>query len=233
MDEHTRGPSDPAKLVHDLSNLLDGSLRNVSLALHRLDDTAGQIDAAMHGSLKTAEQTLAQMAHMLRGYHAQADEALDLHSPRTVAQASGQVVQLLGPDADAKGIGLHEDLDPAAADRAAGPMSRVLTNAVRNAIEAINRDGQIWIHADLLEDDWLEVRIEDDGPGVAPFLTRDRDGLVMAGQTTKATRSGHGLGLAICRDMVRACGGVIRLEARDAGGTVLLVRIPPDAEARS
>lgn len=231
--DSSRTESDPARLIHDLANLLDGSLRNVSLALRRLDDAAREPDDRTCDWLRTAEQTMAQMAHLLKGWHAGADEAMAGPTDLTIEEAVRQTIQLFGAQADSKGIGLYEDLDPAVLSLPAGPLVRVLANAVRNSLEAILHDGNIWIRADRLNDGQVEVRIEDDGPGVDPYLARDRDGLVLAGQTTKATSSGHGLGLAICRDLVRANGGVIRLESREGGGTVLLIRLPVVGEVRA
>jgi signal transduction histidine kinase len=219
---------DPARLVHELSNLLDGSLRNVGLALGRLGEAPGASDEQALRELGAAERSLCQMAGVLRDWRDGADATPCPDPQATLMQVIQQVQAIVAPMAHERRIGLTLDIEPAAADCSAGPLFSVIHNAVRNALEAGAPGGHVWIEAELVPGDGgtLELRIVDDGAGIDPALGRDRDGLVEAGGTTKRGQGPHGLGLAICRDIVRGLGGVIRRESRDAGGMVLLVRVP-------
>ena len=69
---------------------------------------------------------------------------------------------------------------------------------------------------------WLGV--EDDGPGIAPA---QREAVVARGNRLDEQVSGHGLGLAIVRDIAQACGGTLTLEDSAAlGGLRARVRLP-------
>ena len=63
----------PARLVHELANLLDGSLRNVGLAMSDLSDvveaphkSSDAIDDALLQHLDIAQSGMQQMAPLLR-----------------------------------------------------------------------------------------------------------------------------------------------------------------------
>lgn len=70
----------------------------------------------------------------------------------------------------------------------------------------------------------VELRVSDRGPGVAPA---DRERVfrrfVRATRADAAHRPGTGLGLALVRELARAHGGDARLEAREGGGTAVIV----------
>lgn len=232
--------ADPAKLMHELSNLLDGSLRNVSLALRRVSSATrdGQAATVATGDeltveqLRTANNALHQMAGLLHGWQRGSGAAAEpTNSHTTLAEVVAEVFRLVRPVAEAQRIDLEADLDAIAAESPAGPLQPVLVNGTKNAIEAIEDHGRVTVAACAVGDD-LEIRVIDTGPGVHPRLPRDRDGLLPPGTTTKA--AGSGLGLAVSRDIVRALGGVIRLENReDARGARLLIRLPLAMDAKT
>jgi two-component system sensor histidine kinase KdpD len=75
----------------------------------------------------------------------------------------------------------------------------------------------------------VEVDVADRGPGIPE---RDRDRLF-----EKFTRGAHpgvpgaGLGLAICRGIVRAHGGTLTVQNRPGGGALFRLRLPLGASA--
>lgn len=69
-------------------------------------------------------------------------------------------------------------------------------------------------------DEWLTVSVVDDGPGVSPEHLAE---LGTRGLRLDEQMPGHGLGLAIVRELVGRYGGDLRFEAADTGG--LLVRL--------
>ncbi len=221
------GVGDSNRLVHELANLLDGSLRNVGLALRRVEQANGEADPDVLERLRTSELALKQMAALINGWRVGqgmtrlAGHGDDLTLERIIDHAVG----VMKPVADAQDIRLATEIDPAVADLCLPVLQPVLLNALRNAVEAIERDGEVVLMAERCGGD-VELRISDDGPGVEPALSRDRDGLVPPGVSTKI--AGQGLGLAISRDLVRAMGGTIRLEDNDRAdrGAMLVVRLP-------
>ncbi len=228
--EGSAGPPDAEKMAHELSNLLDGSLRNVGLALRRLNnpEQTPTADAQAIERLNDAALSMQDMAALLKRWMSRRGAdfvAAFAESDRTLAQAVEHALKTVLPVVRQQGITLDVDMPQPLTDRPAGPLQPVIINGLLNAIEAVESNGRIRLYVESDEQGWLTICICDDGPGVAEHLPRDRDGLVLPGVSTRS--NGHGLGLVISRDIIRALGGAIRLENRSCGGAELTLKIPP------
>ena len=103
-------------------------------------------------------------------------------------------------------------------------LSRVLSNLVRNArqaIEAAGGEGRVSVVA-REEEDACVVTVSDTGPGL-PEKAREHLFTAFRGGTRKG---GSGLGLAIAAELVRGHGGRLTLEATGPGGTSFAIRLP-------
>ncbi|MGY2049400.1 PAS domain-containing sensor histidine kinase [Methylobacterium sp. JK268] len=96
-------------------------------------------------------------------------------------------------------------------------VQQVLLNLIRNAIEAMQdaprRALRVTTRA-LPAEGLVEIGVADTGPGLAPEVAAR---LFQPFVTTKA--HGMGVGLSICRTIVEAHGGKIRVESRPGQGT--------------
>ena len=123
---------------------------------------------------------------------------------------------------------LESGLPPLALD--AVLIERVLCNLLSNASRLAPAGTVLTIEASR-HGDMVEVALEDRGPGVAP-ADRERIFDKFARAHPESTGSGVGLGLSICRAIVEAHGGRIRVEPGAAGGArfrfTLPVGSPPD-----
>ncbi len=101
-------------------------------------------------------------------------------------------------------------------------MSRIVTNLLKNAIQAIpvDRKGRILITL-YIEKNNAVISIKDNGIGI-PADTRDK--IFKPNFTSK--NSGTGLGLAMCAKMVEGFNGKIRFETDEGIGTTFYVVIP-------
>ncbi|ETR75633.1 histidine kinase [Afipia sp. P52-10] len=73
----------------------------------------------------------------------------------------------------------------------------------------------------------LTVRVEDDGPGLAPELISQ----IARGQRWDETQPGTGFGLAITRDLAENYRGSLDLGRSELGGLCATIRIPFDAQS--
>lgn len=93
-------------------------------------------------------------------------------------------------------------------------LGEVLSNLIRNAMEAT--DGQferrLSVSSRLTSDKFVEIRVEDNGPGVPPSM---RKKLFSAFHSSKP--GGLGVGLSICRAIVEQHGGKIWAESLPDG----------------
>lgn len=109
----------------------------------------------------------------------------------------------------------------------AGQMQRVFSNIVKNAIEAMPRGGKLEIKSKRV-DDSLKVSFRDTGEGIS------KDNMSKLGSplfTTKA--KGVGMGLAICKRLTEAHGGLLTVESKEKVGTCVTVTLPVDVENRN
>ena len=115
---------------------------------------------------------------------------------------------------------LDHDLPPGIVDPV--QIQQVVLNLVRNAIEAMEEvETRELMIATRTVGDEIEVSVADTGPGIAPGFA---DRLFQPFVTTKKT--GMGLGLSICREIVEAHHGHLTATGRATGGTVFSLTLP-------
>jgi signal transduction histidine kinase len=148
------------------------------------------------------------------------------------------VIELLRPVAAERDCRLLVRVD-AAAERARFDRLRVeqiLTNLVSNAVQHGGPKATIEIATRGLAAGaggrrFVEVSVTDDGPGVAPEQ-RERIFQPWVQANGADGRGGLGLGLAICRRLVEAHGGVISVCERPGGGCRFSFTLPAAESAR-
>ncbi|HVK03360.1 MAG TPA: response regulator, partial [Armatimonadaceae bacterium] len=155
-----------------------------------------------------------------------------------------QVVQLLAPAAQQKGLALQVRLSPNAPRWLVGDAPRIrqiLTNLVGNAVK-FTHEGEVLLHvtgavtgpqtADLI------MAVQDTGIGIADDqLARIFDKFTQADSSTTRRYGGTGLGLAICRQLTELLGGTLRVSSRPGVGSRFEVKLrlplasPPEPDA--
>ncbi|WP_255570408.1 sensor histidine kinase [Cohnella sp. CFH 77786] len=110
------------------------------------------------------------------------------------------------------------------------PLLTVLNNLVANAMEAIEGEGTVLVHAYVNGRDVL-FAVSDTGPGIAE---PDLGFIFEPGFTTKFSAEGvasTGIGLSHVRDIVHSFGGGVEATSSETGGARFVVRIPMSALA--
>ena len=99
---------------------------------------------------------------------------------------------------------------------------RVIINLIDNAIEAMERRGDIVVETQLdAGNNLVRVVVADDGPGI-PLAEREK--LFLPYYSTK--RRGSGLGLAIVRRIIAEHGGSIEVGDNTPRGTRFTIELP-------
>ena len=100
-----------------------------------------------------------------------------------------------------------------------GDLMELLGNLVDNAFKWCRN--RIQIHA-FYQDQWTVIQVRDDGPGIPPHeIARILERGVRADQSTP----GHGIGMAIVRDIMQVYGGELSIENHSEGGACMTIRI--------
>jgi two-component system NtrC family sensor kinase len=107
-------------------------------------------------------------------------------------------------------------------------MQQVFLNLIKNALDVIGPNGQIWISCrEIIKKEKdrreVEILIEDNGPGIPAEI---RDKIFDPFFTTKDVGHGSGLGLFIVHDIIEMHGGSIRVESRPGQGTTFILWLP-------
>jgi signal transduction histidine kinase len=101
----------------------------------------------------------------------------------------------------------------------AGRLRQVFANLLQNAAQA-QGEGEVRLAAES-DGSAVRVRVEDDGPGVAPEVRERLFDLFVTGKA-----NGTGLGLALCRRLVERHGGTVALVPEQRKGSTFEVRLP-------
>ena len=205
-------------LAHDFANLLtiimglQGRLERMALP-----DGAVELVTATQAAARRGGTLLDRIAG-ISGKRELRPIATDL---QTFLADLGTLAQPILPEA----IGLHLSQDgldaPILLD--AGMLQDALVNLSLNARDAMGgRAGRITVRARALRDTWVQIAVEDDGPGFSPeALERGLDPFF----TTKGGE-GSGLGLSMVYDQITLAGGTVRLTNRAEGGARVTLRLP-------
>ncbi len=235
--------STPAALAHELNNLLDGSMRSVSLALRALRDDNQEADPdGVIERLESADHLMHRMIGLVRtlgNTNPAATPDPVSATPRafgqTVGEALDHALRSVAAEVDEQGITVSALADPGLTDAPADALYTVMSNGLRNAVESIQLRRQR--ANDPNGADRVELRLEQDGDDVLLTLADTGAGLDPAvfeaggafrfGVTTKP--DGNGIGMGLCRQVARALGGTLRLTNRTPRGAVLTLRFPRQA----
>ena len=101
-------------------------------------------------------------------------------------------------------------------------MQQVLTNLLKNAVEASEGLAEVAVRIAPATDGGTVIQVMDRGRGLPDEVMRRA---LLPFYSTK--KGGTGLGLPLCREILEAHGGRIRIQNREGGGTVVTCWLPP------
>ncbi len=232
-------PTEVAPLVNDLNALLDYREQSVKRAFATAGDLA-------HG-LKTPLALLAQEAETARATGNQElansiaqqvdrmSRQINYHLSRARAVASGPnnaaacpiepcveaLVRTLSKLYAARELQISANIQPnLTAKIRREDLDEILGNVLDNACK--------WTRTKVIlaakpNDTFIEITIDDDGPGLPPD---QRAAVLNRGVRLDETTTGSGLGLAIVRDLANVYNGAISLEDSPLGGLRVRVSLP-------
>ena len=152
--------------------------------------------------------------------------------PRQVVR---EVVDLLGAQAQSKGLYLDTEVDadvPAWVHGDATRLKQIITNLVGNALKFTHHGGVRIAMKMVQAGAVLECQVQDTGIGIPPDkVHRLFERFSQVDSSINRRYGGTGLGLVICKHLVEAMGGVISAQSRQHAGTTFTFRIPAKSAA--
>ncbi len=154
---------------------------------------------------------------------------LDL-APLNLNQLIQDVSALIRPTLEIRRIVCREQLQPhlafIQADRK--QLEQVLLNLINNSIDAMPGGGELMIETCKVEDGRVAIRVSDSGHGIQP---EHIERLFQPMFTTKDIGRGTGLGLTICKAIIKEHGGEIQVKSVIGQGTTFSILLPGDVPA--
>jgi two-component system sensor histidine kinase PhoQ len=119
-----------------------------------------------------------------------------------------------------RAVGVERHLEPGLSFRGAeGDLLEVVGNLLDNAFKWCQSRIRIGARR---ESGLVVLWVEDDGPGITAEQAR---GLGERGARVDLTAPGHGIGLAVAREICEAYGGDLTIARSALGGTLVRVRL--------
>jgi signal transduction histidine kinase len=184
----------------------------------RLDETLSIVDRIRKAALR-AGHLVRSMRNFVRPGQAEYREA-------EIGELIDEVRELVQSEVEKSGATLHVDvpgdIPPARVNRI--QIQQVLLNLLQNALQAMQTSHAKNRRLDVscrVEDVMLRVEVADTGSGFPPQNFEDA---FQPFYTTKP--EGLGMGLAICRTIVRQHGGELTAANRPHGGAIVAFTIP-------
>jgi two-component system, LuxR family, sensor kinase FixL len=218
-------------MAHELNQPLTAVVNYLEAARHLLESepqSAPRVGGLMGRAIGQAERA-GEVIRKLRQFVGKGETE---RRPESLNKLVEEALALALVATRQSGVRVSLDLDhallPVLVDGV--QVQQVILNLVRNALEAmeegVRRELTIATRA-LAGKGMAEVTVADSGPGIAPELAGR---LFQPFVTTK--KSGMGLGLSICRDIVAAHDGQLTAAANPTGGTVFRLTLPMPSENR-
>ncbi|CAN5539279.1 sensor histidine kinase [soil metagenome] len=227
------------RVMGRLQGLLDHQKRFVRDSAHQLRTPlavlTAQVQSAQRGDVP-AEQAMREIDATVKRATQLANQMLSLakveqlrQQPESAALDFGEMVREVALDlspliAD-KALDFELAASAAAVHAHRWMLQELARNLLHNAIKQSPHGGALLVEV-RADEGMALLRITDDGPGISPELRQRLFAPFAAGDVAK----GSGLGLTICREIVRALGGEIALDNRVSAGRVTglhaTVRLP-------
>jgi two-component system, NtrC family, sensor kinase len=188
----------PGDARHDELNVIVGQIDRISAMIRSLLDTVRPVKPEIHGV--------------------------------ALKQVVDQLLLLLEHTARRHGVALEVsiagDLPAVRADR--NQLQQVFINILMNAFEAARPAGRVHVTARPAARGGragVEIAVEDTGPGIPPGI---QPRIFEPFFSTKPPGEGTGLGLPICRDILKGLGGEIAVQNGQGAGATFLIWLAED-----
>lgn len=208
-------------MSHDLQTPLASLTGAVNALKDHLGDNIDDTTARWLNRIDTSTTRMVRMLDDLMVFAKAGNEAIECTAV-DLGEMLRCVVDQLAPIAAQRRIEIILADTPQTVVAESNALYRVLCNVINNALKYIDRDsgGKIEISVTTLDDDWVRIRIADNGPGIEQSqLKRVLQPFVRA----TAKKTGTGLGLSIAKQYMDAFGGEIHLESDGSTGTAVLL----------
>jgi len=205
------------KAIRVMNHELNNSLAPIRSLVHSARQVVGRPEHAhrLEDIFATIEERAIHLTDFLEGYARFARLPRPRKEPVSWNEFLDGVARLCPFRLDAPVPDLPGCFDPT-------QLQQVLINLLKNAYEAGSAEGEVTVSVHRTVDGGTAVRVADRGRGMDDEVMNRA---LLPFYSSKA--SGAGLGLPLCKEILEAHGGGLRLQNRPGGGLVVTCWLPP------
>jgi signal transduction histidine kinase len=204
------------KLIRVLSHELNNSLAPITSLVH---SARAMTRSDQSGKLERVFCTIEERAHHLQEFVEGYAKFARLPNPRRAQVNMTDFVQHI--EALAPNVRVESTAATATAYFDRLQLEQVVINLLKNAQEAGGPDDAIVLSINVAKNGVTTLQVTDRGPGMSDQVLENA---MLPFYSTK--ERGSGLGLALCREIVEAHGGTIKIENRPEGGLAVTSVLP-------
>ena len=212
-----------SSIAHEINNPLTPIIGYSQILLEK-----NGIDSKERKSLEIIHESAQRVFKVIEKLLSFSRENLPVRRYEDINNVTEKSIEFRTYQLKLENIEIIKDLDPRIPKTMIDPnqIQQVIMNVLLNAEQAIvesHGQGSIVIKTRLKNDDYIEVSISDDGPGIPkkimgkvfdPFFT------------TKQPGKGTGLGLSISYGIIKEHGGRVYIQDNEKGGATFVIDLP-------
>lgn len=224
-----------ASIAHEINQPLTAISNYAQAGSRLLSSDVDQTEEVLSALNKINKQAL-RAGEIIRGLRNWVREQDDKREACNCNTLINEVVDIAKIEAQNHDVLLQVELDPELPAIMCDPVQiqQVALNLIKNAIDSIrdneddtnNEDRGVVISTQCQGQERIKVTVTDRGPGVSSEVA---DKLFQPFFTTK--HSGMGMGLSICRTIIRSHGGELDFTSNENGGASFYFILPTSVEA--
>ncbi len=212
-----------SSITHEFNNILTTVINYAKMGVRHKDEKTRDrcLDRILSASQRAAVITTGMLS-----YARNTSSRIESHDLHRVAE---DVLVLVRKDLQIHRVNVELDAPGTVwAKINSSQVQQLLMNLIVNARQAMREGGRLHISIrDNAGDGWAEIAVADSGCGIAPEkLKHIFDAFYSTKKPDENGQGGTGLGLALCRRIVEAHKGRIRVESEVGRGTTFTLKFP-------
>lgn len=212
-----------SSITHEFNNILTTVINYARMGLRHQDE---QTRTKAFDRILSAGQRASKITTGMLAYARNTTERFE---PADLKRLLDDVLVLVQKDLQMHRIGVDLDAPgPVWALVNSSQIQQILMNLIVNARQAMTEHGRLrLVVRDNPQDGWAEVAVGDTGCGIPPDkLPHIFETFYTTKKTDARGQGGTGLGLALCRRIIEAHKGRIRVESEVGRGTTFTLKLP-------
>ena len=212
-----------SSITHEFNNILTTVINYAKMGVRHKDAATRDkaFDKILAAGLRASKITTGMLAY--------SRNTTDRYEPAELNRLLDDVMVLVQKDLEIHRIGVDRNASAAVwANVNSSQVQQILMNLIVNARQAMKDGGRIKLAVrDNATEGWAEISVGDNGSGIPhKKLQKIFDPFYTTRQADSRGQGGTGLGLALCRRIIEAHSGRIRVESEPGKGTTFTLKLP-------